>query len=408
MEVVQPKVPTSNQVWYNSADGNYLRPRLFAVPVLTLLGGYDPVNNTAVLYPALRGNWGQVYDLPAPNDSAASKQCWVQVDFVGGARQRIAVAAQRMGSNANKLHINLAQAERPLAASLQCRESAADSPVELANLAFAQDLPAMPAPVVVGREERFQALYLEERPKLQAALEAIAQQPLLTLSGEARLLYDSYADQADGLSASAQQVIQRLKKQEESALRLNRWLDAYGARLASNSDAASALDNLLTTLQFSQRPLLPAAQRFTRNNGDCVRTALNDGRWSAYVAAKAQCTGSAEDTWLTDASGRIRSLAQPNLCLTASNDVSLSECDATRDSQIWNLEALPLVKNGNRCIDLAGGSTTGQLIMYGCHGGGNQQWFGLSLSDNALLPLLKARNVMNFVQFAQTRDNTAE
>lgn len=408
MEVAQPRVPTSNQVWYNSADGNYLRPRLFAVPVFTLLGGYDPVNNTAVLYPALRGNWGQVYNLPAPDDSAASKQCWVQVDFVGGARQRIAVAAQRMGSNANKLHINLAQAERPLAASLQCRESAADSPVELAKLAFAQDLPAMPAPVVVGREERFQALYREERPKLQAALEAIAAQPVLSLSSEARLLYDSYADHADGLSASAQQVIQRLKKQEESALRLNRWLDAYGARLASNSAAASALDNLLTTLQFTQRPLLPAAQRFTRNNGDCVRTALTEGRWSAYVAAKAQCTDSAEDYWLTDASGRIRSLAQPNLCLTASNDVSLSECDATRDAQIWNLDALPLLKNGNRCIDLAGGSTTGKLIMYGCHGGGNQQWLGLSLSDNALLPLLKARNVVNFVQFAQGRDKAGE
>jgi len=139
-----------------------------------------------------------------------------------------------------------------------------------------------------------------------------------------------------------------------------------------------------------------------------VRTALTEGRWSAYVAAKAQCTDSAEDYWLTDASGRIRSLAQPNLCLTASNDVSLSECDATRDAQIWNLDALPLLKNGNRCIDLAGGSTTGKLIMYGCHGGGNQQWLGLSLSDNALLPLLKARNVVNFVQFAQGRDKAGE
>ncbi|MCZ4328230.1 hypothetical protein O4H28_18310, partial [Brachybacterium paraconglomeratum] len=90
--------------------GNYRKPRLFGVPVFTILGGYDPVANSGVLYPALRGNWGQVYDLPAPNDAAASKQCWLKVDFVGGASQRIAVAPLRMGSNANKLHINLAQA----------------------------------------------------------------------------------------------------------------------------------------------------------------------------------------------------------------------------------------------------------------------------------------------------------
>ena len=407
MEVVQPKVPTSNQVWYNSADGHYLKPRLFAVPVLTLLGGYDPVNNTAVLYPALRGNWGQVYNLPAPDDTATSKQCWVQVDFAGGARQRIAVAAQRMGSNANKLHINLAQAERPLAASLQCRDSAAASPVELASLAIAQDLPAMPAPVVVGREERFQALYREERPKLQAALEAIAQQPVLTLSAEGRLLYDSYADQADGLSASAQQVIQRLKQQEERALRLNRWLDAYGARLATSSAAATALDNLLATLQFDQRPLLPAPQRFALSNGNCVRAESQDGVWSAYVAAKAQCTGAADEQWLVDASGRIRSGVQPNKCLTATNDISLSDCDVTRDQQVWSLDTLPQLKNASRCMDLSGGFLTngrGKLIMYGCTGGANQKWFGLSPNDHALLPLLKNRNVASFIDYAQRRD----
>ena len=59
MEVSQPKVPTkSSNVWYNSADGNYLKPRLFSVPVYTIVGGYDPVNQSGLIYPAARGNWG--------------------------------------------------------------------------------------------------------------------------------------------------------------------------------------------------------------------------------------------------------------------------------------------------------------------------------------------------------------
>lgn len=407
MEVSQPKVPTSNQVWYNSADGNYRKPRLFGVPVYTLLGGYDPVTNTAVLYPALRGNWGQVYDLPAPNDAAATKQCWLKVDFVGGASQRIALAPQRMGSNANKLHVNLAQAEQPLAATLQCREAAGDSPFDLATVSIPQGLPAMPAPVVVGRDERFKALLNEERPKLQAALEAIAGQSVLTLKGEARVLYESYADQSEGLSAAAQQVLQRLQSQEERALRLNRWLDAYAAQLASSDAASEALDSLLTTLQFNASPLIPARQSVTMSSGNCVRVELVNGLWNPYVAAKAQCTGAIEEQWLVDASGRIRSAAQPAKCLSATNDISLSECDTRRDTQSWDLSALPQLKYSGRCLDLSGGYLTngrGKLIMYGCSGGANQKWNGLALNDNALLPLLQNRNLATFIGYAQKRE----
>ncbi len=410
MEVNQPKVPSSTQVWYNSADGNYLKPRLFAVPVFTVLGGYDPVANTAVLYPAARGNWGQVFNLPAPNDGAATKQCWLKVDFAGGASQRIAVAPQRMGSNANKLHVNLAQAEQPVAATLQCRETAGDTPADLASIAIPQGLPAMTAPVVVGREKRFNALYEEEAPKLQAALEAIASQPLLVLNGEAQVLYEGYADQPQGLSATAQQVMQRLHEQEARALRLNRWLDAYGAQLATNEAASSALDNLLSTLQFNASPALPARQTFTMSNGNCVRMETVGGVASAYVAAKAQCTGSAEEQWLVDASGRIRSAVQPSKCLTGTSEVSLSDCDLRRDTQAWDFSALPALKYANRCLDLSGGYLTngrGKLILYGCSAGSNQKWYGLALTDHAVLALLHTRNQVSFFNYAQGRDAAA-
>jgi hypothetical protein len=410
MEVTQPKVPSSSRVWYNSADGNYLKPRLFGVPVFTILGGYDPVTNSAVLYPALRGNWGQVFDLPAPNDAAAGKQCWLKVDFSTGISRHIAVAPQRMGGNANRVHVNLAQAERPLAATLQCRDTAADAPLDLASIAIPQGLPEMPAPVTVGREERFNALFNEERPKLQAALEAIANQPVLTLKGEALLLYESYADQPAGLSATAQEVLQRLQDQEARTLRLNRWLDAYGAQLASNPAAGAALDALLTTLQFNARPLLPARQSVTMSNGNCVRVELVDGLWNPYVLAKAQCTGGVEEQWLVDASGRLRSAAQPAKCLTATNNISLSDCDTRLDNQSWDFSAQPQLQYNGRCMDLSGGYLTndrGKLIMYGCTAGANQKWLGFSLNDNALLPLLQNRNLANFIGYAQARDGAS-
>src|SRR5690606_15753542 len=52
MEAYQPQIPAKmNAVWFNRPDGYYLKPRLFGVPVFTILGGYDPVNQVGLLYP---------------------------------------------------------------------------------------------------------------------------------------------------------------------------------------------------------------------------------------------------------------------------------------------------------------------------------------------------------------------
>jgi hypothetical protein len=122
MEVAQPKTPNSNNVWYNSADGNYLKPRLFSVPVYTILGGYDPVNQKGLIYPAAKGNWGNVFNLPQVNPNSATAQCWLNIQFASTS-QNIALAPQRINtnSNANKFHVNVAQSELPQQAKLYCK-----------------------------------------------------------------------------------------------------------------------------------------------------------------------------------------------------------------------------------------------------------------------------------------------
>lgn len=144
----------------------------------------------------------------------------------------------------------------------------------------------------------------------------------------------------------------------------------------------------------------------TMNNGNCVRIEQADGAWKPYVAAKAQCTGGLEEKWRVDASGRIHSAAQPAQCLTASGDIGLSPCDSQVDAQAWDLSALPQLKYGSRCMDLSGGYLTdgrGKLITYGCTGGANQKWYGLTLNDNGLFPLLQSRNLNLFSAYAEQR-----
>src|SRR5699024_9654963 len=156
MEPFQPSVPTSNHIWYNSADGNYLVPRQQGIEGFTILGGYDPVEGIGLLYPPAQSKWGNVFDLPAPDANSVTRQCWLRVDYAGKSSEKIALAPNRMGSNANKLHVQIAVEDQPEQARLYCQEPGQE-PQQLSQVSFPEDPEEMNPPVVIGQEEGFKA-----------------------------------------------------------------------------------------------------------------------------------------------------------------------------------------------------------------------------------------------------------
>src|SRR5690606_20248938 len=63
------------------------KPRAVGVPVVTLLGGYNPANPAqTVLYPASRSNYGNGFTLPAPHTTStgAARQRWAGATYAGG------------------------------------------------------------------------------------------------------------------------------------------------------------------------------------------------------------------------------------------------------------------------------------------------------------------------------------
>ncbi|MEG1679192.1 MAG: TagA domain-containing protein, partial [Stenotrophomonas sp.] len=404
MEPVTGKVPTNKELFFNSADGNYLKPRLVGTPVFTVLGGYDPSTGNALLYPAFRGNWGNVFDLPAPVANASSRQCWLEVTFNGGSSKRIALAGNVLqNGSVNKLHINLAQADKPQQASLQCQDAGA-AVSTLATMSFPQNLPPMKAPVVVGKEAGYSALRAVELPELDTLLAAAAGKPLINLGARGNLLYASWGDDATGLSSEARQVRDAYIAQETKATRLNRWMTRYRADLqASNNTAAvEALKKLLDTLGLRKTPLLPAAQpMLVTNSKHCLKTETVDGKLSVYIADASTCSGADNELWMADLRGAIHSAANPAMCLSGNGGnnaaVTLNRCDRTLDAQMFDLSALPKIGRNGSCLDLSGGFLTagrGKLITYACSGGANQRWTGLSANDNALLALLSPNNLV--------------
>ena len=404
MEELTPPVSNNSALFYNGAT-TFAKPQRLGVPVLTILGGYVPETGSAVLYPALRSNWGNVFSLPAPVANASTRQCWLSVDYADGRNQRIAVAGQRLDGNvnykANKLHIQLAEDQRPTQAKLLCQAPDATEPTLLASIQLPQDLAPMPAPVVIGKEAGYSALRAVELPELDTALRALAGKPVPMLSSSARLLYDSYSDNPDGLSAEARAVFDLYQDQQQRALRLNRWINVYRTELDKGNPAAdAALRQLLTTLNFASNPLLPAALPI-KNGTNCLNAAGSE----LQVLPAANCSGAASETWIIDARNAVHSGADPTLCLTNSGGLRLSPCDLANAAQVFDLSQPLALKQGSACMDLAGGSMsdgTGSVLMYGCHGGGNQKWTGLTANpDNLLLPLVSRRNLGQIVRLNQ-------
>lgn len=409
MEPFAPAVPTNQStVWFNSASGKFLAPRLQGVPVITLLGGYDPETDKALIYPAARSNWGNVYELPEQAVSKTeARQCWLDVSFASQATQRIAVAGRRMETGlVNKLHVNLAQSEQPTGAQLYCQTGAA-SPTLLYSLQIAQNLPAMTPPVVVGKSAGYTAIRKVELPELEQGLRALEGKKVLALSSADQVLYDSYAEHARELGAAAYQQFERYTTQQQNAQRLNRWIAAYADRL-DQQPVQLAFLALIRKLELDGQALIPAAQPMLMPNGNCIQKAGTN----VQVAGKSLCSGDANEQWILDGRGSIRSRADLGLCLTdqgGSNPIKLQACDITKDSQVWDTRVAKRIARGNRCMDLNTGHLTnnvGTLITYGCNGGSNQQWNGLMAGDSMVMSLLDSDKVRYLEPLSRLQTDT--
>ena len=410
MEVSQPKVPTkSNNVWYNSTNGNYLKPRLFSVPVYTIVGGYDPVNQSGLIYPAARGNWGNVFDLPQANTGGTAASCWLKVQSANGV-QNIALASQRMNPNldpknlavVNKFHINLAQSEQPQAVDLYCQK-ANQQAVKLSSMTIPVSTDVMSPYVSIGQEEGYSALKRVEMPELEQALLQNKGKEIVNLSPTFRLFYDSYRRFKDEFSPDAQTEMVRYTQQQIKIYRLNRWVNVYYNDLSNgNTEALEAFHKFVDSLGLKNDiPFANASMLVMPKMGNsCLKVEkLDTGVLNVYMSGKNGCTGEASTLWVHDAIGKIHSQQYPNLCLT--NARTLSACSNDVQGQVWEAAVngdTQQLRQGNSCLDLSGGRTPsadgrGEIIMYGCGGGNNQKWSLVPQSHSLILAMSNSKNL---------------
>ena len=408
MEVAQPKTPNSSNVWYNRADGNYLKPKMFGVPVYTILGGYDPEAQVGLVYPAAKGNWGNVFDLPQANPNAVTASCWLNVQFASTS-QNIALAPQRMNSNsnANKFHVNLAQSEAPQQVNLYCKK-ANQAAVLLSSTSIPVSTVALAPAVEIGKEAEYSALRAIELPQLEQALVENKNKPVVNLSTDAKLLFDSYRTFKDQLSPDAQNEMVRYTQQQIKLYRLNRWINVYRSDLTNlNADALTAFHAFVEKLEL-KGDLNFASSTSLLNRTNCLKAEkLANGDLNAFISGSTGCVGDDSEKWIYDALGKIHNKQYLDQCLTttAGNVINLTACSSA-SSQVWELDTTALaIKQSNQCFDLEGGYLTNnraRLIRYRCTSGANQKWTIPVVNNSLVLAGLSAKNLVLATKLLQS------
>lgn len=399
MEVIQPTMPDSAApVWYQPKQ-NYLRPRVFGEPVVTILGGYDPVAKVGLLYPAARSNWGNVYDLPTANTALNQDACWLNVQYPNTVTN-IALAPTRLGSNANKLHVNLALADHPQKVDLYCKQANAAAKL-LSTTVIPQYTTAITPAVKIGKAQGYKALRDVELPLLEQELLNQAANNIIVLSPNGLMLYQAYKSYKNEMSLAAQQVLERYEEQETRWMRLNRWVNVYYDDLAKDVPAAiDALNAFIKQLGLQQDDPL-AQSGLLKNNKNCLKTELTaNKKMDVYISGPSACTADDTEQWVYDSLGRIHSKAAMGQCLTGnggSAKVTLTDCMANNAAQVWSMDATAsAIKQSGQCLDLNSGSLVNNrqiVIRYGCSGNNNQRWTMLNQNTSLILAGATSKNM---------------
>lgn len=367
------------------------KPRKVGVPVMTVLGAYDPANPArTALFPAMRSNYGNVFSLPAPDTGATgpARQCWVEVTYVGGRVENVSIDAS---DGVKQVNLNLEEAADPSRARILCRvngtttaHGAVSLPTDLAPLAPA---------VVVGQEAGYEALRAVEVRELDAALAPLAGQTAPVLDARTRLLLTSWADDLSGLGTTARQVADRALAVQAGVTRVESYVaERRAALLGGDAAAKDGLAALVrsTGLAESATALLPTPARVTVDGGRCLDVDLAATAPRVLVtAAPADCDTSAEQTWFLDARGAIHSGARPDLCLVARTPATLAPCERDAVRQEWTYEADGhLASRGQPGQYLDHYRAQGTPGLWGRAAAANQLWAGLPRSTSAGVALL--------------------
>lgn len=369
---------------------NRIEPTSKGVPVITILGGYDPQSPyNAVLYPYFRANYGNVFaDLfldTLPPDASS----YLEITYYNGkATQYVVLANTRYANNViNKLHVNIAESDKPDTITLYVNNTSKGS-TKIDETVY--NTP-MPAPVIIGKSNGYQDVINADVLSINNSLQNETLDNYTLTAKEKELIEILYRNNAlNNLSSTQKEIAEDYINKKNKIDDINAFIDDNYTELESDNITT---DELLKTL-LSSNGLGAVEYKFNQAeiNGKCMEVYKSaDSDKSVRVAV---CNKSENQRWAIDNAGRIHSAVYPGYCLEQGKMAVLQLCSENTKQQ-WKIRSntengvvYENVGTAGQCIDNSN-SEPDKIIAYSCSGNTNQTFKSeFSLDDNSYLSLM--------------------
>lgn len=374
------------QVTDSNFTSKRINPTAKGVPVITILGGYDPQSPyNAVLYPYFRANWGNVFDSIFKDSLPADALNYVVITYYGTkADQYVILNSSRYSSGIiNKLHFNIAESNRPKTISLYVNNTLKGT-TTIDEAVYSSPLAK---PVIIGKSNGYQDVIEIDAAYLETNLAGKSVDNYTLSSKEKELIeivnsFNALNKLSASQKAVAEDYISRKRKTDE----VNMFIDDNYTLLENNIPAVDeALKNMLETnglgnvvFKFNQAEI----------NGKCME--VYQSAESDMSVRASQCNSGSNQRWAIDSAGRIHSAVYPGYCLEHGKMAVLQVC-SDNPKQQWKIRNNDITDGvvyenigvQGQCIDNSL-SEPEKIIAYSCNGGNNQKFKNKISEDNNL------------------------
>lgn len=378
----------SAREYKQATEANFINKRINptekGVPVITILGGYDPQSPyNAVLYPYFRANWGNVFASIFKDSLPADAVNYLEITYYGTKPAQYVVLnnSRYSGSIINKLHFNIAESDKPKTISLYVNNTLKGT----TTIDEAVYNTPLKKPVIIGKGKGYDDVINEDAAYLETKLAGKTVDNYTLTAKEKELIEILYRFSAlNKLSASQKAVAEDYINNKNKTDEVNMYIDDNYTLLENNDISADkGLKNLLESsglgtvvFKFNQAEI----------NGKCMEVyeSINNNK-SVRVAA---CNKSENQRWAIDNAGRIHSALYPGYCLEQGKMAVLQLCSENtkqqwkiRNSDISSGVVYENIGVPGQCIDNSG-SEPEKIIAYSCSEAANQKFKNKISEDN--------------------------
>ena len=369
---------------------NRINPTEKGVPVITILGGYDPQSPyNAVLYPYFRANWGNVFASIFNDSPPEDAVNYLEITYYGTKpTQYVVLNNSRYSSGIiNKLHFNIAESDKPETISLYVNKTLKGS----TTIDEAVYNTPLHKAVVIGKGKGYEDVINEDVAYLETNLAGKTIDNYTLTAKEKELIEILY--RFNGLNklsinqkAVAEDYIDKQKKIKE----INKFIDDNYTLLENNNTSA---DETLKTM-MAEMELGSVVFEFNQAkiNGKCMEVYKSENSDKSVKAST--CNESKNQRWAIDNTGRIHSALYPGYCLEQGRMDTLQLCSDNAKQQ-WKIRNSDIASGvvyenigvAGQCIDNSG-SEPEKIIAYNCTENDNQKFENtISKDDNIYLSL---------------------